>query len=73
MNKHTWELIKNLSNAIKKVQKFHQQYLSNPSSFLVEFVAKKGGDVTNANAMGFVHMWFIINLYLNFNLILVHF
>jgi hypothetical protein len=56
MNKHTWELIKNLSNAIKKVQKFHQQYLSNPSSFLVEFVAKKGGDVTNANAMGFVHM-----------------
>jgi len=30
MNEHTWEPIKNLSNAIKKVHKFHQQYPSKP-------------------------------------------
>jgi hypothetical protein len=29
---------------------------TNPSPFLVEFVAKKGGDVTDANAMEFIHL-----------------
>jgi hypothetical protein len=34
VNKRTWELIKNLSNAMKKVHEFHQQYPNKPKSIL---------------------------------------
>jgi hypothetical protein len=47
------------------------------SSFLVEFVDKKGGDVMDVNAIGFillnVHPWFVLNLYLIFSLVSIHF
>jgi len=43
----------------------------------MEFVIKKGGDVTDVNAMRFiilnVHPWLVLNLYLIFKLFLVHF
>jgi hypothetical protein len=39
----------------------------------MELVAKKGGDVMNANAMAFIHLnvypWLVINLYLTFSLV----
>jgi hypothetical protein len=38
---------------------------------------EKGGDVTDVNAMEFIylndHSWLVINLYLIFSLVLVHF
>ncbi len=46
---------------------------TSPSPFLVKFVVRKGGDVTDANAMEFIHLnvhpWLVINLYLTFNLV----
>jgi hypothetical protein len=60
----------------KRCMNFINDIQTSPSSFLVEFVVKQGSDVTNANAMKFiplnVHPWFVLNLYLTFNLILVH-
>jgi hypothetical protein len=42
----------------------------------MELDTMKGGDVTNANTMKFIHVnvhpWFVMNLYLNFSLISVH-
>ncbi len=43
----------------------------------VEFIAKRGGDVTDVNAMRFiplnVHPWLVLNLCLTLNLVSVHF
>jgi hypothetical protein len=41
---------------MEKVDEFDQQYPNKPKSALVELVVKRGGDVTNVNAMEFIHM-----------------
>jgi hypothetical protein len=56
VNGYIWKSIKNLSNAMKKVHEFHQQYPNKPSSFLVELVTRKGNDAIDVNAMKFIHM-----------------
>jgi hypothetical protein len=42
----------------------------------MEFIVRRGGDVTNANAIGFIHLnvhsWLIINLYLTLSLVSIH-
>ncbi len=57
----------------KKCIAFFNNIQTNPSPFLMELVAKKGGDVMNANAMAFIHLnvypWLVINLYLTFSLV----
>jgi hypothetical protein len=40
---------------MKKVHKFHQRYPTNPSSFLVELITRRGSDAIDANAMKFIH------------------
>jgi hypothetical protein len=49
MEEGTSERINHLTNVMKKAKKFHQRYPSKLKSFLVEFVAKNGGDVIDAN------------------------
>jgi hypothetical protein len=45
----TWKPIKNLLNAMEKVHEFHRRYPNNASLFLMEFITRRGGDVTDAN------------------------
>jgi hypothetical protein len=49
----------NQSNSMEKVHKFHQWYSKNLSLLFVKIVIKRGGDVTNANTMEYIH----INVY----------
>jgi hypothetical protein len=51
VSKHTWKPMKNLSNAMEKVDEYLKHILTNLNLLLVEFVARKGGDVTYANTI----------------------
>jgi hypothetical protein len=50
---------------------------TSPSPLRVELIIKRGGDVMDVDAMGFIHLnvhpSLVIKLYLIFNLIIVHF
>jgi hypothetical protein len=76
MSKHTWEPIKNYQMPWKRFMCFINNIQTTPSSVLMELVARRGGDVTDVNAMEFtplnVHPYLALNLYLTFCLILIH-
>ncbi len=61
----------------RRFTNFIDDIQASPSSLLVEFVIRKRGDFTDVNAMGFIHLnvhpSLVINLYLNFCLVIVHF
>ncbi len=60
----------------KGFMNFINDIQTNVNSLLMEFIVRRGGDVTNANAIGFIHLnvhsWLIINLYLTLSLVSIH-
>ncbi len=56
MSGHIWNLIKNLSNVMKKIHEFCQQYPNKPKFVPHRICHYRGNDAINVNAMEFIHM-----------------